>query len=59
MLGEDWDECLIEADREAAQILKQKKLERQKRMEKAEDIAVDVIVGARIVGDSIFERLKR
>ena len=59
MLDGDWDDCLAESDRKVAQILDEKRLERQKRKQKAEDIAVDVIVGARIVGSSILERFKR
>ena len=59
MLGGYWDDHLDEADREAALILEQRNLERQKRKEKVEDIAVDVIVGARIVGNSILNRLRK
>ncbi|MBQ7928458.1 MAG: hypothetical protein IJ287_06935 [Methanobrevibacter sp.] len=59
LLGGDWDERLAEADMEVAKIREQKNLERQRRKEKAEGIAVDVIVGARIVGDSILNRFKR
>ena len=59
MLGGDWDDRLAEADREVAQIVEQKNLERQRRKEKVEDIAIDVIVGERIVGNSILNRFKR
>ena len=59
MLGGDWDERLGEADREVSKILEQKNLEKQRRRKKAEGIAVDVIVGARIVADTIVNRLKR
>lgn len=59
MLGGYWDDRLDEADREAARILEQRNLERQKRKEKVEDIAVDVIVGARIVGNSILNRFRK
>ena len=59
MLGGDWDDRLHEADMEVDQILEQKNIERQRRKEKAESIAVGVIVGARIVGDSILNRFKR
>lgn len=59
MLEGDWDDRLSEADREAAQILEQRNLERQKRKQKVEDIATDVIVGARIVGDNILKRLRK
>lgn len=59
MLKGEWDERLREADREVARIVEEKKLERQKRKQKAEDIAVDVIVGARIVGDSILRRFRK
>lgn len=59
LLDGDWDDLLKEADREVKKILRQKQLERQRRNEKIEDIAVDVIVGARIVGDSILNRFKR
>ena len=59
MLDWYWDDRLSEADRDVAQILEQKNLERQKRKEKVEDIAVDVIVGARIVGNSILNRFRR
>ena len=59
MLEGEWDDRLSEADRKVAQILEQKKLERQKRNEKVEDIAVDMIVGARIVGNSILNRFRR
>lgn len=59
MLGGEWDGCLREADRQVAQILELKKLKRQKRKQEVEDIAVDVIVGARIVGDSILNRFRR
>ena len=59
MLSWYWDDRLDESDREVAQILEQRNLERQKRKEKVEDIAVDVIVGARIVGNSILNRFRR
>ncbi len=59
MLGGEWDCCLRETDRQAAPILELKKLKRQKRKKEVEDIAVDVIVGARIVGDSILNRFRR
>lgn len=59
MLNGEWDGQLKEADRNACEILEAKKLERQKRKEKLEDVAVDVIVGARIVGNSIVNRFKR
>lgn len=59
MLGGEWDGCLREADRQVAQILEMKKLKRQKRKQEVEDIAVDVIVGARIVGDRILNRFGR
>lgn len=59
MLSWYWDDCLDEADQEVAQILEQRNLERQKRKEKVEDIAVDVIVGARIIGNSILNRFRR
>ena len=59
MLSWFWDDRLDEADREVAQILEQRNLERQKRKEKVEGIAVDVIVGARIVGNSILNRFRR
>ena len=57
MLNGEWDDRLREADAEVARILEQRNLERQRRKEKVQDIAVDVIVGARIVGDSILNRL--
>ena len=59
MLGGEWDCCLREADRQVAQILEMKKLKRQKRKQEVEDIAVDMIVGARIVGDHILNRFRR
>lgn len=59
MLNGEWDDRLREADIEVDKILEQKNLERQRRKEKAEDIAVDVIVGARIVGNSILNRIRR
>ena len=59
MLGGDWDDRLSAADLEVAKILEEKKLEKQKRKEKVEDIGADVIVGVRIVADSIFKRFKR
>ena len=57
MMSEEWADSLSRADMEVNLILEQKKLERQKRIEKIEDIAVDVIVGARTVGNSILDRL--
>ena len=59
MLGGEWDSCLREADRQVAQILELKKLKRQKRKQEVEDIVVDVIVGARIFGNSIVNRFRR
>ena len=59
MLNGEWDDRLREADREVGEILEQKNLERQRRKEKVEDIAVDVIVGARIVGNNILKRFRR
>ena len=59
MLNGEWDDRLREADAEVARILEQKNLERQRRKEKAEGIAVDVIVGARIVGNHIWNRFRR
>lgn len=59
LLDGKWDERLREADIEVGKLLEEKNLERQKRKEKVEDIAVDVIVGARIVGDSILKRFRK
>ncbi len=59
MLEGDWDDSLCEADREVARILELKNLKRQKRKQEVENIAVDVIVGARIVGDRILNRFRR
>ena len=59
MLEGDWDDSLCEADREVARILELKNLKRQKRKQEVEDIAVDVIVGVRILGDSILNRFRR
>ncbi|MDO5811430.1 MAG: hypothetical protein Q4Q37_10070 [Methanobrevibacter sp.] len=58
MLEGDWDDRLDEADRQVAQILELKNLKRLKRKQEVENIAVDVIVGARILGDSILNRFK-
>ena len=59
MLEGDWDDSLCEADREVARMLELKNLKRQKRKQEVEDIAVDVIVGVRILGDSILNRFRR
>lgn len=59
MLEEEWDDRLDEADRQIARILELKNLKKQKRKKEVENIAVDVIVGARILGDSILNRFRR
>ena len=59
MLGGDWNDRLGEADREVQEIFHQKQLERQKRKEKVQEIGVDAIVTARIVGDKILRRLRK
>ena len=59
LLKGDWTDLLSEADRQATQILEEKNLERQKRKQKVEDIAVDMIIGGNILADSIQNRFRR
>ena len=55
MLDGKWDGRIAEADRRAQEVLDEKHRKRQELFNKAGD----VIVGARIVGDKIFQRLGR
>lgn len=55
MLDGKWDGHITEADMRAQEILDEK----HRRKEELEDIATDVIVGARIVGDKIFQRIRK
>ena len=55
ILDGKWDGRIAEADRRAQEVLDEKHRKRQELFNKAGD----VIVGARIVGDKIFQRLGR
>lgn len=59
MLDGEWDQRLRDGDMEVDRIIEQRNLEWQRKKEKVEEVAVDVIVGARIAGDKILKRFKK
>lgn len=59
MLDGKWDDRISEADRDAQEILSERKAQKQMKKEERQEKVVDVIVGARIAGDKISNLFNR